>query len=297
MIKLIGSSALAVSGFRLGRAISDIDIVGSYDEVTDFLRSLKPRSLLPLQNGKKLVAKFDKPVEVCGIESNVIEADIAWMGSTSEYLLEDHDPLEIAYVLKMSHRYLKNSPHFLKTMGDIKFMRRELGAAFTTNAIQNHWDFYLKRMEETYDYSHPSLNKSKEKFFSGDGVNYVYDHDSIHESVKICDVPAYTRFSSGEVLSSRIRFESLPFEYRLDAVREESMVLAIERSLVPFPGEKTPKEAYLMALEKVCTSITSGWFREFAWENYEEAARYDADFAYNRFCRDVINFKVKMYGG
>ena len=24
----------------------------------------------------------------------------------------------------------------------------------------------------------------------------------------------------------------------------------------------------MMALEKVCTSITSGWFREYAWENY-----------------------------
>lgn len=26
----------------------------------------------------------------------------------------------------------------------------------------------------------------------------------------------------------------------------------------------------MMALEKVCTSITSGWFREYAYENYYE---------------------------
>ena len=25
----------------------------------------------------------------------------------------------------------------------------------------------------------------------------------------------------------------------------------------------------MIALEKVCTSITSGWFREFAWENFD----------------------------
>jgi len=25
-----------------------------------------------------------------------------------------------------------------------------------------------------------------------------------------------------------------------------------------------------MALMKVCTSITSGWFREYAWENYQK---------------------------
>ena len=25
-----------------------------------------------------------------------------------------------------------------------------------------------------------------------------------------------------------------------------------------------------MALMKVCTSITSGWFREYAWENYDK---------------------------
>jgi hypothetical protein len=27
------------------------------------------------------------------------------------------------------------------------------------------------------------------------------------------------------------------------------------------------------ALDKVCTSITSGWFREFAWQNYDEVVK------------------------
>lgn len=33
-------------------------------------------------------------------------------------------PLVLLYTLKMSHEYLKDSPHFLKTMKDIQTMRK-----------------------------------------------------------------------------------------------------------------------------------------------------------------------------
>jgi hypothetical protein len=74
-----------------------------------------------------------------------------------------------------------------------------------------------------------------------------------------------------EVQCSRRLFEAVRPEIRLAAVYEESCVLAIERSLVPHPGVLTPEKAFLKALEKISTSVTSGWFREFAWENYDDA--------------------------
>jgi hypothetical protein len=77
------------------------------------------------------------------------------------------------------------------------------------------------------------------------------------------------------------------------------MVLAIERSLVPHPGKKTPEQAYLMALEKVCTSITSGWFREFAWENYEIASEYTkfADYMFAEFQEALARGEILPYKG
>jgi hypothetical protein len=44
--------------------------------------------------------------------------------------------------------------------------------------------------------------------------------------------------------------------------------LALERSLVPFDWRSGEDYAFKKALEKVCTSITSGFFREYAWEHY-----------------------------
>lgn len=136
-------------------------------------------------------------------------------------------------------------------------------------------------MKETYSYQHPKLNRKKSEFFNPDaGVQYIYDHDSIHEAMKHGDKPAYSYFKpdEAEVLTSRKMFEALPYEVRLNAVLEESYVLALERSQIPHP-KSDPEWSFLTALEKVCTSITSGWFREFAWENYHQAVnRYDPNY-------------------
>ena len=170
--------------------------------------------------------------------------------------------LDVIYLLKMSHRFKKNSPHFLKTMRDIHNLRK-LGAKIR----EEHKEFFKIREKLTYNYSHPKLNKSKKDFFN-DKIKYIYDHDSIHESVKIDVLPAYQYFKKEgqEVFCDMKKFESLPQRVKLNAVYEESCVLALERSIIPYNTDY--KKAFLKSLEKVCTSITSGKFREFAWENY-----------------------------
>lgn len=188
------------------------------------------------------------------------------------------------YTLKMSHRYLKNNPHFKKTMDHIHWLRDRGAKIWST-------DWLAKAEEETYSYKHPSLMRQKKDFFSGDGVNYVYDHDSIHEAMKTFDIPAYQFFAdpTHEVKSSRKRFFQQDRAIQLAAVFEETTVLALERSQVLYP-ETDPKWSWLTALEKVCTSITSGWFREFAWENYYDVEKmYDPDY--------VKKFREKLSQG
>lgn len=295
MIAVIGSQAIDIK-----RKSVDIDIVGSVAACNKFARKNLNTILeqYPSTNGKKIIYKGDG----CIIpNSNIIEAEITKRGSSADKLFKlimaDHSTqfkdgiayasLDVCYMLKMSHRFRKNSVHFHKTMRDILVMR-SLGAVIR----DEHREFFKEREKETYTYSHPKLNKGKAQFLSGDGVNYVYDHDSIHESVKIMDKPAYTFFQAEneEVMCDMNKFFELPQEIRLNAVCEESMVLAIERAVVPY---NVPyKRAYTMALEKVCTSITSGRFREFAWENYQGVlGRYNASY-FNKFFKDVENGKV-----
>ena len=282
---LIGSAALAFVA-ELDREPKDADLIATIDEYEDFIAKHKQNlvSTYPVNKGKKLIIflKDTKPIEM----------EIAWPDSTAETLLnalsmEDLPttsflgqevsvaPLHILYQLKMSHRFLKNSPHFLKTMKDIKFMR-SLGAQITMP------DWLKAREVETYDYKHPKLNVSKDDFFKKDeGVTYVYDHDSIHEAVKRYDRPAYTYFKpeNSQVLCDRAMFEASSREIQLASVVEEATVLALERSQIPFKDQVTPKWSFDMALMKVCTSITSGWWRSFAWEHYDEVqALYDENY-------------------
>lgn len=193
--------------------------------------------------------------------------DMLFLGRT--LLLDNGDyvaPVDVLYLLKMSHRYKKNSPHFFKTMNDIHFMR-SLGASIPVELEE----VFKLREKETYDYSHPNLDVKSKDFFKGDEVPYVYDHDSLHRVLAVMDVPAYTYYlkDGSEVMTSKEKFFEVDNVIRILGVLEESLVLAAERSLIPFDYTVKGKTAFTMALSKVCTSITSGYFREFAYENFK----------------------------
>ena len=80
------------------------------------------------------------------------------------------------------------------------------------------------------------------------------------------------------------------------SVLEESAVLAIERSLVPHPGVMTPPQAWHFAFSKVCTSIASGWWRDFAYENAPELLnKFPADY-FDKFQKALANGEVKLHG-
>ena len=276
---LIGSYALRAHGIEC-RTPVDRDYIATYEEYTKFIERLgrKVRSHYPVSANK-----FVASVSMCHEKPRMFEFEIAWPGSTAEWLLnferQTVASLDACLALKLSHRYLRNSPHFLKTMEDIWLLRR-LGV--TVPDSYQRW--FKAREKETYNYTHPNLNQSKKNFFDA-SVKYVYDHDAVHRAVAVECHPAYTFYKddAAEVKCSKEKFFALPEEVRLNGVLEEAYVLAIERSIVPHPGVMTPRKAFEMALMKVCTSITSGWFRNFAWENYYKVLELYSDAYVTKF--------------
>lgn len=204
-----------------------------------------------------------------------VEIYIGHSNNSTEQLIKywhaEHDnitaPLDVLYAIKMSHRYLRNSPHFIKTHRDIMLMRK-MGANMDDPVL---YEIFKLREKETYNYKHPVLDQAKASFFSGDGVDYTYDHDTIHEAIKIGDKPAYMNYivDGADVMTSKEKFFAQPEEIKLLGVYEETCVLALERSQIPNNFEIDPRSSFVTALIKVCTSITSGWFREYAWENFD----------------------------
>lgn len=295
---LIGSLALQERVAHLVRPTADVDLVGTYDEIMAHRKSINAKVCFPINSGKSIFMRRDG--------GSIVEAEVAWPDSMAERLIKFVESqndnivmangtlvpsLDVLYLLKLSHRYKKDSPHFKKTLDDIMFMRK-LGAKIRPE----HEEFFKQREKETYTNSLPKLNVSRADFFDSNvtGVVQIFQHDSVHEAVKHLERPAYEYFKpdTAEVMCSKDMFEKCSDEVKLYSVVEEAMVLAIERSLSVFPGKKTAKEAFDMALMKVCTSITSGWWREFAWTNYYRVQELYHDDYYDKFLETAARGEV-----
>lgn len=211
----------------------------------------------------------------------ILDVEIAWPGSTGEGLMtltKAHPikPEELVLMLKLSHRF-KASPHFQKTMQDIKWLR------YHGVTVPEFYQTWLKwRTKETLAYhKHPVLDQKSKEFFT-DNVPYVYVHDTIHLAMARVHLhPAYKDFQQdgAEVKVSKDKWLALPEVRKMDSVLEESYVLALERHQIPNNFRPDPDKSFRIALEKVCTTISSGWWREWAWEHYDDAIRlYNRDY-------------------
>ncbi len=270
---IIGSQALAYWGYLPeGREPRDTDIICTFEDFRKTAKELEQAAGLDL-----CVPLSDSKWHIRTKDGWNWEFEIAWEGSTGAELLEIHGALRYAtpatvLALKLSHRYKKNSPHFYKTMADIRFLRDK--GVVLRDGLKN---WLVRREAETYNYSHPKLDVKKEDFFKGDGINYIYDHDTIHLTQGLLQLgwtnhPAYTFYmkDGSDVMTSKEKFFGCSEEIRLFGVYEESCVLALERSQIPYGFQPDPEKSFKTSLMKVCTSITSGWFREYAWENHDK---------------------------
>jgi hypothetical protein len=273
---MIGSYGLS-HHMDIGKEPKDLDFVMNWSTYSNWIKMIKQNHTVlacyPSSKGKKQIVKYK-----AGDKIQIVEIEIAWKDSTAEMILDRYTTYEdlhfgdqfiytVAtlnnlYELKMSHRFLKNSPHFHKTMKDIQLMK-EAGAEI------EDWDFYDIREKETYNYGHPALNVKKDEFFKDESF-YVYEHDDIHSAVKIGEYPAYKDILSDnqEVKCSLTKWMNLSDQQKLNCALEECYVLSLERGLIPNDFKTDPKNTFDIALMKVCTSITSGWFREWCYDNY-----------------------------
>lgn len=122
---------------------------------------------------------------------------------------------------------------------------------------------------EAFPQANPKLNVSKDKFFD-DYVVKKYDHDLLHEIVAYYDRPIYERLQSnnGKVWCEKAKWDKLEHFQKCWCVAEEAYVIAAERFLISRNWVGSKKISFNWAMNKICTTLTSGWFRDFAIDNY-----------------------------
>lgn len=245
---LIGSRALAIRELGFNASKSDWDIVCLpeekylFDDLPDFewhdparlwnndLEYFYKDGTVTLPNGVE--------VGLCSREGlAVIKRSHLWR----DYQWDKH--------ITHYHKYLR--PHF--PYGDT---------------------YYKIRLQETkteFPQGNPSLNQTNEEFFD-DAVKKVYDHDWLHELAAHYEKPLYTRLKrdDSKAWCERDLWDKLIYSDKLKCVAEECYVIGVERFLVPSNWTYSYRGAYLNALKKVCTTLTSGFFRSFAIDNYPE---------------------------
>lgn len=170
------------------------------------------------------------------------------------------------FIVKRSHLWRdlsfgKHITHFHKYLNQV---RGDLNTG--------DWVVYKERLLATqvqFPKQHPRLDVSVGEFFD-DYVPKKYDHDYLHELLAYEAKPMYSRLQrdSSKAWCEKDLWESLTHTQKIQCCAEETQVIAVERFMVPSQWEFIPRLAYMKSLEKVCTTLTSGWFRDFAIDNY-----------------------------
>lgn len=203
--------------------------------------------------------------------------------------------IQSLYILKWGH-LMSIGPKWEKHMQDFHTLGELINynasydtseRTYITETLKLHRECTKRRLKTQT----PKLKKvNKNNFFNDNVVKYV-DHDRIHEWMALDKRPSYTKMQKegSEVECDKKLFDSMTIYEKTACVVEEARVIACERILIPkiMRKEKTIhdfnykeiKDAYKWALMRICTTLTSGWFRDYAIMNYYSALNnYGMDF-------------------
>ena len=271
---IIGSKALKFRFPGLKREVRDIDIIGYSDGIQKLCDLLHPIEVERSKYSVKLKGITQKSDTFDTDNVELILADDS--ESLKMYLNYERENVfatkETLFSLKRSH--IHYPINFKKHVRDFNLLHNYFMGidqlAHITIVQEKETEERLGKLKT------PSLNKTVEDFFSQskDYVKSYFVHDDIHKVMSHYETPLYEKMQSENGLAKCDKFAWLKFTHddKCKCVLEEAYVIALERKILPmlFGGGKgyTSDEAFDWALMRICTTLCSGWFREFATVNY-----------------------------
>ena len=215
---------------------------------------------------------FTKPVDAHSIPRHIYDQFTHQSG---------HIDLHSQYILKLSHS--EYDIHWKKTINHLQLIRR-LTVIDLSSMTQSELNL-LHDLKEYWKIVHKdrkrgiTLNKYPESFFNSK-VKRKYCHDMLHRSVMYFDEPMYKRIlkNNHPVMVDQIKWTALSFDEKLKCAREEIYTIALERFIIPNDMKFCKHEAYRLALKKVVTTMTKGFFPLFIIDNYHILCKIDKDY-------------------
>ena len=276
---IVGSKALSKRFPILNRETKDTDIIGSFSDYESLKEILKPESVKENEYIVSLIniTPSDKYPEISTKNVEILLSD----NSTSLKMYLEHDNAfdgihmaspEVLFSLKKSHIHFPIK--FGKHINDYNVLYKYFNGEDKLNNITK---INFKETETRIGKLRtPSLKKSLKEFF-GQSEGFVisyFIHDDMHRAVAHYDAPLYEnmQYDKSMVTCHKELWDKFTFEDKCKCVLEETTVIALERKILPMIFGKgkyiSSEEALKWALMRVCTTLCSGWFREFATNNY-----------------------------
>lgn len=192
---------------------------------------------------------------------------------------------EALALIKRSHLYDPEQWH--KHIDDYHFLVARIDPGTISTGLRAAGELRRREWREQHpeDRGSGSMRIPNDAFFANTRMALIraYEHDGLHQATCYGMRPLYQRLKddAAQAYVSGRHFEAMSHLDRVRLVREESYAIALERVVIPAMELGLPWDADLAfrhALRRICTNLTTGWFRDFAIENYPEICRYDVDF-------------------
>lgn len=278
---------------------SDYDVMMTQTEFSKWMKEHKPyiQKMYPTKSSKyKVIVEKDGRRKQYEIELGFAGTSAAFVienqeeiceGTMEGFFGESMQVMKLPYLMLTKRSHLIYPVHFEKNMNDYQTMKQMIGTIKKDKTMNTYYTLRYEEAEKRYNQKTPNLNVTTEDFFSSKlAVKHYFVHDDIHEMVKHQDTPIFRKMQKDDSKAwcDKNMFFELPFLYQVQAVQEEAYVIALERYIVPKRGEDWEDffGCYKKALARICTTLCSGFFRDFAIENYDEAIKqYNPNFVEN----------------
>jgi len=285
--------------FPDSRKPGDLDIICTEDQIEEIASKYG-----------EIKTRDPQFVSIRSSENELTELMIAVPGNAMWMYLEKYNAFEGEHYMDAQGLYSIKKSHvhmpikFSKHIWDYSKLHKLVNGIDTMPEItkQNSEDI-KERMGRKFQ--SPSLKKSVAEFFGqSEGlVKSWFVHDDIHRVMShYGETPLYEKMQDDLSLAwcKKDSWEKFSFEDKCKCVLEEAYVIALERRIIPvmFGGEKgfySPKAAMHWAMMRICTTLTSGWFRKFATDHYEEITGdfYNPNYV-TKFLSSYQKGKIKM---
>lgn len=275
---VIGSTAL--NYYNPERVINDLDMIILQKDVNIYLQTYYQSGWEPVNDsGYIITLKRNKKQ----IELHVAKP-YSGIYTLHEHIFERNKKrasLEALFCLKKGHINFNcnDLKKFEKHVYDYAWLKKNIDLEKYNQWYKSIEKIHFRDTEERLGRLRtPSLNRKTEDFFGQSEGKVIswFVHDEMHRVMAHYDKPLYELMKKDpkKVMCSEEEWNKFSFEDRCKCVLEEAYVIALERKIIPMLYGNGPhwtsENAIRWSLMRICTTLCSGWFREFACSFYPE---------------------------